>query len=35
MLVRHVALVGLVLLAGVAFADQQQIAPGTGQQTPP
>lgn len=30
--IRHFAGVGLVLLAGVALADQQQIAPGTGQQ---
>ena len=32
MLVRHLARFGLVLLATVAFADQQQIAPGTGEQ---
>src|SRR5262249_43600194 len=30
--IRHLAGVGLVLLASVALADQQQIAPGTGQQ---
>ena len=30
--IRHFAWVGLVLLAGVTLADQQQIAPGTGQQ---
>src|SRR5262249_57312938 len=30
--IRHPVGVGLVLLAGVALADQQQIAPGTGQQ---
>src|SRR5262245_2375929 len=32
MLVRHLARICLVLLAGVALADQQQIAPGPGQQ---